>query len=101
MIKSNQKECQTRTTRNFWKTKENNKNSSKEKQKAVATVFYIFTELSKAKTLIIRQLDQADDIIKASVGNEPGHEGYVIGGLKLVDRFRFSKMNFQQNNPLP
>ena len=72
-----------------------------EKQKAVATVFYIFTELAKAKTLIIRQLDQADDIIKASVGNEPGHEGYVIGGLKLVDRFRFSKMNFQQNNPLP
>ena len=64
-------------------------------------MFYIFTELAKAKTLIIRQLDQADDIIKASVGNEPGHEGYVIGGLKLVDRFRFSKMNFQQNNPLP
>ena len=63
-------------------------------KKAITTMFYVFSKIAEIKTNIIRQLDSTGGSVEASIGKEAGHEGYVVGGLKLVDRFRFSRTNF-------
>jgi hypothetical protein len=49
-----------------------------------------------------QQIDQqAGGDIQASIGDTPGHEGYVVGGgeekFKLIDRLNFSRANFAKN----
>jgi hypothetical protein len=55
--------------------------------------------LSSLKNQLVQQLDAQGQDVQASVNDEPGHEGYVGQGLKLVDRMRFSAANFARNNP--
>jgi len=62
-----------------------------------SAVFNAFIMLMDLKDLIVRQLDAQASDITASVNNEPGHEGYVANGIKLVDRLRFSAANFAHN----
>lgn len=62
-----------------------------------SAVFGAFIMLMDLKDLIVRQLDAQAGDITASVNNEPGHEGYVANGIKLVDRLRFSSANFAHN----
>jgi hypothetical protein len=70
-----------------------------ENKQAVAAVFQSFLEISALKNDIVRQLDSQAHDVQASIGNEPGHEGYVGQGMKFVDRMRFSAANFAKNNP--
>ena len=70
-----------------------------ENKQAVAALFQAFLEISSLKNQVVRQLDAQDQDVRASIDNEPGHEGYVGQNMKFVDRFRFSKANFAQNNP--
>lgn len=65
--------------------------------KVVEVIFNIFNTIAVAKTQVIRALDSQGTGIQASVDGEAGHEGYVSGGLKLVDRLRFSRANFAKN----
>jgi len=57
----------------------------------------VFMAISAVKTDLVRKLDASGPGVKASVDDEPGHEGYVGQGYKYVDRARFSKANFAQN----
>jgi hypothetical protein len=68
-------------------------------QAGVAAVFDMFLHLSALKNDIVRQLDAQSQDVQASIGDEPGHEGYVGSDLKYVDRMRFSAQNFAKNNP--
>jgi hypothetical protein len=70
-----------------------------ENKQAVAAVFQVFLDITAVKNALVQQLDSQAHNVKASIGNEPGHEGYVGHGLKFVDRMRFSRANFAQNNP--
>ena len=70
-----------------------------ENKGAVAALFSSFLNISQLKNDLVRQLDAQDQDVKANIGNEPGHEGYVGAGMKFVDRMRFSQANFAQNNP--
>ena len=70
-----------------------------ENKQAVAALFQAFLEISSIKNQVVRQLDAQTQDVQASINNEPGHEGYVGQNMKFVDRFRFSKANFAQNNP--
>ena len=70
-----------------------------ENKQAVAALFQAFLEISSLKNQVVRQLDAQTQDVQASINNEPGHEGYVGQNMKFVDRFRFSKANFAQNNP--
>ena len=70
-----------------------------ENKQAVAALFQAFLEISSLKNQVVRQLDAQAQDVQASINNEPGHEGYVGQNMKFVDRFRFSKANFAQNNP--
>ena len=70
-----------------------------ENKEAVAAVFQVFLDITAVKNEMVRQLDAQSHDIKASIDNEPGHEGYVAHGMKFVDRMRFSRANFAQNNP--
>jgi hypothetical protein len=70
-----------------------------ENKQAVAAVFQAFLEISSLKNELVRQLDSQAQDVQASVGDEPGHEGYVGQGMKFVDRMRFSAANFAKNNP--
>ena len=65
--------------------------------KVVDLIFKIFKAIAVIKTQIVRSLDQQGSGITASIDGESGHEGYVAGGLKYVDRLRFSKSNFAKN----
>jgi hypothetical protein len=65
--------------------------------KIVDLVFKIFKAIAVIKTQIVRSLDQQGGGISATIDGESGHEGYVAGGLKYVDRLRFSKSNFAKN----
>jgi hypothetical protein len=65
--------------------------------RALELVFTLFRMIGAIKTKIVRQLDGASSGIQASIDGEPGHEGYVTSGIKLVDRLRFSKSNFAKN----
>jgi hypothetical protein len=69
-----------------------------ENMKVVEFIFKIFNAVAVIKTQIVRALDSQGGGISASVDGESGHEGYVQGGLKLVDRLRFSRSNFEKNN---
>lgn len=72
-----------------------------EHQKGFAAAFAIFTAIFNAKNAIINQLDSAQGTMSASIGDESGHEGYVVhssqGPVKLVDRFKFSAANFGES----
>jgi hypothetical protein len=68
-----------------------------ENQQAVTAVFTIFRMIAAIKTRMVRELDREGSGIRASIDGEPGHEGYVASGIKLVDRLRFSKSNFAKN----
>ena len=70
-----------------------------ENKAAVAALFQAFLEISSLKNDVVRQLDAQGHDVKASINNEPGHEGYVGQGMKFVDRMRFSAANFAKNNP--
>ena len=65
--------------------------------KVVELVFQIFNAIAVIKTQIVRDLDKQGGGITATIDGESGHEGYVQGGLKLVDRLRFSRSNFAKN----
>ena len=65
--------------------------------KVVELIFNIFNAIAVIKTQIVRALDQQGGGISATIDGESGHEGYVAGGLKYVDRLRFSKSNFAKN----
>ena len=68
-----------------------------ENQQAVTAVFTIFRMIAAIKTRMVRELDREGSGIRATIDGEPGHEGYVASGIKLVDRLRFSKSNFAKN----
>ena len=70
-----------------------------ENKQAVAALFQAFLEISSLKNQVVRQLDAQAHDVKASINDEPGHEGYVGNGMKFVDRMRFSAANFAKNNP--
>ena len=65
--------------------------------KLVELIFNIFNAIAVIKTQIVRSLDKQGSGITASIDGDSGHEGYVAGGLKYVDRLRFSKANFAKN----
>ena len=65
--------------------------------KVVELIFSIFKAIAVIKTQVVRALDQQGGGISATIDGESGHEGYVAGGLKYVDRLRFSKSNFAKN----
>jgi hypothetical protein len=68
-----------------------------ENQQAVTAVFTIFRMIAAIKTKMVRELDREGSGIRATIDGEPGHEGYVASGIKLVDRLRFSRSNFAKN----
>ena len=70
-----------------------------ENKAAVAALFQAFLDISSLKNQLVQQLDAQAHDVKASINNEPGHEGYVGQGMKFVDRMRFSAANFAKNNP--
>lgn len=65
--------------------------------------FQIFITITALKDKILRQLDKSSTTVKASIADEPGHEGYVFSTpdttAKLVDRFKFSRANFARHTP--
>lgn len=66
--------------------------------KGYNAVWQIFEMLSAAKNSIVDQLDSNAGDLRATIGSEQGHEGYIVhtsnGPIKLVNRFRFSATNF-------
>lgn len=66
-------------------------------------MFAIWVAIYNLKLDIKKQIDsqQATSGIQAYTGDEPGHEGYVVGGgenkFKLIDRLGFSRANFAKN----
>jgi len=68
-----------------------------ENKQVVDLIFKIFNAIAVIKTQVVRALDKQGGGITASIDGESGHEGYVAGGLKYVDRLRFSKSNFAKN----
>ena len=68
-----------------------------ENKQVVDLIFKIFNAIAVIKTQVVRALDKQGSGITASIDGESGHEGYVAGGLKYVDRLRFSKSNFAKN----
>lgn len=68
-----------------------------ENMKVVELIFKVFNAIAVIKTQIVRALDKQGGGISATIDGESGHEGYVAGGLKYVDRLRFSKSNFAKN----
>jgi hypothetical protein len=75
----------------------------KEGRTGLAGMFAIWVALYNFKLDIKKQIDaqQAASGVQAFTGNDPGHEGYVVGGgadkFKLIDRLGFSKANFAKN----
>lgn len=70
----------------------------KENAKGIGAVFQIFLTLTEVKEKIIADLDKNQGDVLASIGDTPGHEGYVYASgsapVKLVDRMKFSRANF-------
>jgi hypothetical protein len=66
-------------------------------------IFTIWVAIYNLKLNVKQQIDgqQATGDIQAFTGNDPGHEGYVVGGgeekMKLIDRLGFSRANFAKN----
>ena len=75
----------------------------KEGRTGLAGMFAVWVALYNFKLEIKKQIDaqQAASGVQAFTGNDPGHEGYVVGGgadkFKLIDRLGFSKANFAKN----
>jgi hypothetical protein len=70
-----------------------------ENQGAVSALFSTFVNIALLKDKLIKDLDNQDQDIKADIKGVSGHEGYVGDGIKLVDRDKFSRVNFAANNP--
>lgn len=71
-----------------------------ENKEAFVGVFEIFMAITDIKNSLIKQFDKQASSVGASYDSgETGHEGYVANNLKFVDRFKFSRANFAQNNP--
>jgi len=75
-----------------------------ENKRGFAAIFTIFAAITALKQQIIEQLDAAEQDVRAEIAGERGHEGYVYATgdapIKLVDRLKFSRLNFNKNNPL-
>lgn len=75
----------------------------KEGAQGLAGIFEIWVALYNLKMNIKQQIDAQSGAsgIEAFTGQEPGHEGYVVGGgeekMKLIDRLGFSRANFAKN----
>lgn len=58
----------------------------------------IFQSMSATKNAMVDQLDTSQGELRASIGNQPGQEGYMLHGpqgpIKLVNRFRFTAAHF-------
>jgi hypothetical protein len=70
-----------------------------ENQGAISALFSTFVNIALLKDQLIKALDNQDQDIKADIKGVSGHEGYVGDGIKLVDRDKFSRVNFAANNP--
>jgi len=75
-----------------------------ENQKGFNAAFTIFVGITALKQQMIEQLDATDQDIRAEIAGSRGHEGYVYAQgsapIKLVDRMKFSRLNFNRNNPI-
>lgn len=75
-----------------------------ENQKGFNAAFTIFIGITALKQQVIEQLDSAEQDIRAEIAGTRGHEGYVYAQgnlpIKLVDRMKFSRLNFNKNNPV-
>ena len=67
-------------------------NIAKEQEQVMKDIFYLVTELMKAKNEIIDELDQAEGDVVANTKGKPGGEGYVKtkDKVKLVPRDRWT-----------
>lgn len=69
---------------------------------AVEGIFSIFQTILNLKDNLVAQLDSQQKTIGASVGQNPGGEGYVFqtsaGSIKLINRASFSAANFSKND---
>jgi len=70
-----------------------------ENQGAVSALFSTFVNIALLKDQLIKALDNQEQDVQANIKGVPGHEGYVGDGIKLVDRDKFSRVNFASNNP--
>jgi len=70
-----------------------------ENKGAVSALFSSFVNIALLKDKLIKDLDNQDQDVKADIKGVSGHEGYVGDGIKLVDRDKFSRVNFAANNP--
>ena len=72
-------------------------------QAGLQGMFAVWVAIYNLKINIKQQIDgqQATGDVQAFTGEDPGHEGYVVGGsadkFKLIDRLGFSKANFAKN----
>ena len=73
----------------------------KQEVKGFNALWKVFVGIQMAKDAVIRQLDNQQSDVTASMNDQPGGEGYVVqtakGPIKLVNRAGFSKQNFQLN----
>ena len=67
-------------------------NIAKEQQQTLSDIFYLISELMKAKNEVIAELDKAEADVVATTGGKPGGEGYVKtkDKVKLVPRDRWT-----------
>jgi len=67
-------------------------NIAKEQEQVMKDIFYLVTELMKAKNEVIDELDKAEGDVVATTGGKPGGEGYVKtkDQVKLVPRDRWT-----------
>jgi hypothetical protein len=89
-------------TKSFSNWLQNSKVSANKQEKIISIInteprtasdiFYLVTELMKAKNEVIDELDKAEGDVTSSTGGKPGGEGYVKTGdkVKLVPRDRWT-----------
>jgi hypothetical protein len=67
-------------------------NIAKEQEQVMKDIFYLVSELMKAKNEVIDELDKAEGDVTSSTGGKPGGEGYVKtkDKVKLVPRDRWT-----------
>ena len=69
----------------------------KQNMKGIKALWQTVSGIMRVKDDIIGQLEQQPADVKASIGNKPGGEGYVLahpgGDMKLVNRGNFSAAN--------
>jgi len=67
-------------------------NIAKTQEQVMKDIFYLVTELMKAKNEVIDELDKAEGDVVATTGGKPGGEGYVKtkDKVKLVPRDRWT-----------